>query len=402
LDFNEYQRLAMRTISDVSKDNMVLNGVMGLCGEAGECIDVVKKHMFQGHTLDREKLIDEASDCLWYLAEMAEGLGIPLSEIAAHNIEKLRKRYPNGFEVKKSIRRVDNDVMEWLTGGDNPALRYRTLVDICGKSPEDGRDAYDAIWAHKPVARMFSKQDENGLWDNNSYEYVSACAELGLQADERLMRYVDFIVKDMTEYIDKTEDAGSCKFLLMLRALVMMGYHERDDVKALLARVAAAQLFDGGYTCQRLLKKKPGRKSCYKAAVQGLLLYAECKRKGILPDNADALVDYFIKRKVFYASNGAARFMEGRAGWRFIDNFFPAESIRVGLPLIMYALSVLGAGNHPALTEAWALLKAKQNADGRLTLEGTLSKFPYNFGKVGTENKWMTFYAVLAEKYRAG
>lgn len=105
MDFKEYQELAMRTASDTSKQNLILNGVMGLCGEAGECIDIVKKQMFQGHELDRQKLIDEASDCLWYLAEIASGLGISLEDIASHNIEKLKKRYPDGFDANKSINR---------------------------------------------------------------------------------------------------------------------------------------------------------------------------------------------------------------------------------------------------------------------------------------------------------
>ena len=107
MDFNEYQKLAMRTASDKSKQNRVLNGVMGLCGEAGECIDIVKKHMFQGHELDAKKLIDEASDCLWYLAEIATGLGISLDDIANHNVEKLKKRYPDGFEINKSLNRPE-------------------------------------------------------------------------------------------------------------------------------------------------------------------------------------------------------------------------------------------------------------------------------------------------------
>jgi len=107
MDFNEYQKLAMRTASDTSKQNLVLDGVMGLCGESGECIDIVKKHMFQGHELNKQKLIDETSDCLWYLAAIASGLGVTLDEIARHNVEKLKKRYPNGFDADKSKNRSE-------------------------------------------------------------------------------------------------------------------------------------------------------------------------------------------------------------------------------------------------------------------------------------------------------
>jgi len=107
MDFIEYQELAMKTASDKSKQNRILNGVMGLCGEAGECIDIVKKHMFQGHELDKQRLIDEASDCLWYLAEIASGLEMSMEEIASYNIEKLRRRYPDGFDAGKSQNRSE-------------------------------------------------------------------------------------------------------------------------------------------------------------------------------------------------------------------------------------------------------------------------------------------------------
>ena len=103
--FNEYQTLAQRTSSNKTEHNKLLNGVMGLNGEAGECIDVVKKHLFQGHPLDEVKLIDELGDCLWYIAETAAGLGIEMQEIAEHNIAKLRARYPLGFEKERSINR---------------------------------------------------------------------------------------------------------------------------------------------------------------------------------------------------------------------------------------------------------------------------------------------------------
>jgi NTP pyrophosphatase (non-canonical NTP hydrolase) len=105
MDFNEYQDLAMRTSANTASDRLLLNGVMGLCGEAGECIDVVKKHIFQGHALDKAKIIDEAGDCLWYLASLASALDVSLAEIAEGNVNKLRKRYPDGFEAARSVSR---------------------------------------------------------------------------------------------------------------------------------------------------------------------------------------------------------------------------------------------------------------------------------------------------------
>lgn len=106
---NEYQRLALRTASGIEQYDLILNGVMGLNGEAGECIDIVKKHLFQGHPLDTDKLLDELGDVLWYVAITADGIGVPFEDIMQHNIDKLRKRYPDGFDAERSIHREDEN-----------------------------------------------------------------------------------------------------------------------------------------------------------------------------------------------------------------------------------------------------------------------------------------------------
>ena len=108
MTINEYQQLAMTTLNkEMSKKDMLINGVMGLCGESGEAIDIVKKHLAQGHELDREKLIKELGDIAWYLAEMATVLDITLEEVLERNIEKLKRRYPEGFDKEKSINREE-------------------------------------------------------------------------------------------------------------------------------------------------------------------------------------------------------------------------------------------------------------------------------------------------------
>lgn len=105
---NEYQRLAMTTLNkELSEKDVLINGVMGLCGESGEVIDIVKKHLAQGHELDREKIAMELGDVAWYIAEIATVLGYGLDEILEKNIEKLKKRYPDGFSVESSVGRVE-------------------------------------------------------------------------------------------------------------------------------------------------------------------------------------------------------------------------------------------------------------------------------------------------------
>ena len=106
MDANEYQKSAMRFLNpELDKDRVLCNAVMGPCGESGEVIDLVKKHFFQGHELDRDKMAEELGDVAWYLAETCEILGLNLSDVLQGNIEKLAKRYPDGFSSERSIHR---------------------------------------------------------------------------------------------------------------------------------------------------------------------------------------------------------------------------------------------------------------------------------------------------------
>lgn len=111
MDANEYQRLAMTTLNpELDRRDVLINSVMGLCGESGEAIDIVKKWLAQGHELDRERLAGELGDIAWYLAEAAFALDIPLEDILRANIDKLRKRYPEGFEAQRSRERLKGDL----------------------------------------------------------------------------------------------------------------------------------------------------------------------------------------------------------------------------------------------------------------------------------------------------
>lgn len=108
---NEYQGQAMRTLNpDLNPKDVLVNSVMGLCGESGEAIDIVKKWLMQGHELDKEHLITELGDVAWYLAEAATALEVPLEVIFQRNLDKLNRRFPNGFDTGDSIHRKKGDI----------------------------------------------------------------------------------------------------------------------------------------------------------------------------------------------------------------------------------------------------------------------------------------------------
>jgi hypothetical protein len=313
------------------------------------------------------------------------------------------------------VRGEMNNVVDWLLEKQNPAIRYRTLTELLDTPKNDPESSllYRSIWETKDVQKMLSRQNDAGIWEHGAKEYgvhtslryLTAFAEYGLRQDRRLDQAAEYAVHFLREKetADLAHDYTGCGNALMLRALVMLGYHQDARVTDLVDRYAETQLSDGGFMCRRLLAQKPNRKGCYKASVAALLLYAECKCQGTLLLNTEQLVDYFLKRDVFFTTEDKTKLvLDERPGWRAIDNFFPAETMRIGLPLIVDALSVLGAGNHLALDRAWEYLESKKNERGRLVLEGTLTKQPCKFGQVGEENKWVTLYALLAERYRAG
>lgn len=106
MTMNEYQQLAQRTSrKDIPANDHLMNAMLGLAGETGECCDLVKKYFFQDGRDIRDGLMDELSDVLWYVAEAASAMGWTLDEIAQHNVDKLRKRYPDGYSAENSLRR---------------------------------------------------------------------------------------------------------------------------------------------------------------------------------------------------------------------------------------------------------------------------------------------------------
>lgn len=110
LAVNEYQKLAQRTSNkDLTKGEHLMNGALGLTGEAGEVADLIKKGLFQGHHISYGDVAKELGDVLWYVVETATAIGYSLEAIMRMNIEKLEARYPDGFDADKSLHRKEGD-----------------------------------------------------------------------------------------------------------------------------------------------------------------------------------------------------------------------------------------------------------------------------------------------------
>lgn len=107
---NEYQKLASRTIAeDMSCKDMGDHALHGMSGEVGEIHSIYQK-VYQGHKMDPWHIKKEVGDLLWFVAEFCTAWGWRLEDVMEENIDKLRKRYPDGFEVERSLNRKEGDI----------------------------------------------------------------------------------------------------------------------------------------------------------------------------------------------------------------------------------------------------------------------------------------------------
>lgn len=110
MDGNEYQKLAARTINwDLSNDEKMYHALHGMSGEIGELHSIYQKK-YQGHDIDYHHAMKELGDILWFIAEYCTCMGWYLEDIMQMNIDKLKDRFPKGFEADKSLHRKEGDI----------------------------------------------------------------------------------------------------------------------------------------------------------------------------------------------------------------------------------------------------------------------------------------------------
>ena len=110
MTLNEYQQLAQRTM-DLKRDSEDTknHALHGMVGEIGELHSIYQK-FYQGHEIDNDHLKKELGDLMWFIAEYATAKGWTLDDVATLNIEKLKARYPEGFDAEHSLHRMEGDI----------------------------------------------------------------------------------------------------------------------------------------------------------------------------------------------------------------------------------------------------------------------------------------------------
>lgn len=286
-----------------------------------------------------------------------------------------------------------NDVISWLLEDDTPEIKYRTMVELLDMPKDDicVKTAYDKLMNSDAVANIMMKFELDKKWED--YNAFSALAEFGLtRYDVKIDEYVERIIAN-------TGFKMLCGEGFLLRNLVALGYYDNPMVKEEIPKAFSVQKSDGGFGCISKSKKindpKLPHKSCIRITASYLLLAAELKKIDvILPQNSQ-LVDYFIDRNVVYRHDDSTRFVVNEMA----GTFYPLDPIKIGLQSSLYALAILGAGNRAGYIKARKILESKRDDEGRYLLDKSLSKPYFKIGKIRRPNKWITLYALLADKH---
>lgn len=148
MNANRYMRDSLRTADRSNMDRLKLECALGLCGEAGEVAEQVKKHFFHGHELDKRHMIEELGDVAWYLAVLCDAIGSDLDTVMEENLKKLEQRYCNYGKGKfgEEITVIEPCFLEpgsraydyWRDACEGVEIRYFDMLAE-GCTPQEAR-----------------------------------------------------------------------------------------------------------------------------------------------------------------------------------------------------------------------------------------------------------------------
>ena len=287
---------------------------------------------------------------------------------------------------------MDN-MNNWLLEDETAEVKYRAMTELYSMKKTDTEviKVYNNLLASDAVQSIMDKFKLNQKWEDiNAYIML---AEIGLtREDVPVEGYLDRVIKNMNQ-------STKCARILFLRNLVSIGYYEHPWVKEQIALAFSTVREDGLVRCLDKGKKTNDSKlpqmGCYRQTTTYLLLAAELKKIDVVLPQFELLTKFYLNYHIAFRPDDFEKvIIEEMSG-----TFYPIDHVHIGLHMIMYALSVLGVANHPNCEKAWALLDRNKDSEGKYILSESFSNPYFKVGEVGRPNKWVTLYALLAEKY---
>lgn len=309
------------------------------------------------------------------------------------------------------------DIIQWLLQDDDPSMQWRTRRELlnAGDDLPEVRQAKSAIVESSAVCGLLEKMHPDGYWLQKnprtkvyvgddvlygSFATTHFClaylAELGMDRSHPLVEIAAERYLSLQKADGDWLNHYSCLFGYNIRTYVLLGYREDARIEQSIELLLQTVREDGGYLCDWHEGKYKTRqvKSCIRGAVKCLLAFAELPEYWEHP-RCRQLVEYFLNRGGIYRSKSRDIFVNDDMN----RHAFPIIW-RANIWEILYALSKMGYGNDERLNSAWNELESRADETGRYKLDWTPTECPWKVGERGEVNKWITFYVLLAEKYR--
>jgi hypothetical protein len=309
----------------------------------------------------------------------------------------------------------DDPTLNWLLNTNNPSLRYRVLTELLDIAADDREVAeLKKIIPDSPqVMQILSKMHPECYWlqqnqttkrfvgddvEYGSYATTHFClsylSELGLTKENPLVE------KAAERYLNLQKDDGdwllhfSCLYSFNIRTFVKFGYRNDPRIQRSIDLMLQTNRFDNGYLCDMHEKRSKKKKSCVRGTTKVLLAFSE------LPEywnhtRCISLINYYLDREGIYQRKDNTRFVNKD----IFANSFPSGWYTNNWE-ILYSLSKMGYGQDIRLKRAWDLLDSKSDADGKIKLDWTPTRCIWKIGSKGQPNEWLTFYVLLARKFR--
>jgi hypothetical protein len=292
-------------------------------------------------------------------------------------------------------------------------IRYRVLSELIDTvDPEQIQNSRSDVWHSPVVQKLFNQMHPEGYWlqtnprthrtAGDGVEYgayatthfiLAYLAELGLTRSHPMIEFA------ANRYLNLQKPDGdwwnymSCLNGLNIRTFIKLGFRGDDRIQKVIELMLNTLRSDGGFLCDMHEKKRKNKKSCYRGALKMLLAFAELPEYYKHP-RCLSLIDYFLDRKVIF--NNAA----SRLAVKELEKFSFPVTWHANLWEVLYALSKMGYADNSSLNEAWELAESRRKNSGLFPMDHSPQQIPVLFGKCGQANEWITFYLLLAYKYR--
>lgn len=306
------------------------------------------------------------------------------------------------------------DPIQILQNSENISIRYRVLTELLGREKSDPeiREIEARIPESKSIQKIFSKMHPEGYWlqkNPRTKRVVGEGVEYGSFATTHyvlsylmefgLTRDHEIVERAAERYLNLQSSDGdfwlymSCLNGLNIRTFSRLGYNNDPRILKTLDLMLNTRRSDYGYLCKMHEKRSKRKKSCYRGSLKMLMAFAEFPEVWNHPRCLE-LVEYFTNRKGIFNSKRV--------------HYVNKDMERITFPItwgsnnweLLLTLSRMGYGKDPKLNEAWELLDSRLDENGFYPIDYFPSQIPIKVGQKKQANEWITFYVLLAKKYR--